>query len=472
MIKDFVCALIMPSKNKKSLKKKVKAAVAKAIATPTKGKKKNSGRRARRARARASGVSVAYNASNFMKPMSQRSSSDGHMCRFKGTDFLTAVTIGASNAAAGDVLYTTVVNPKTLGISRLATVAQLWERYKFKRLRFRYAPVCPSTTAGQLIGYVDYDTYDDPTGISGVQNLQRAAAHYGEKPVQVWQGEEKPVSWDIKDIDPLTDLYVDSDGTDPRWTNQGRFVLLAASAVAANTACGNIYLDYDIEFYIPQLEMTPSNGFGFSIVGGGSFSTSAMLGSTPAGATWNNIPYSLSGNVISLQAGSYLVWDLIQGTTIAAHGFTSTGTIGYGPLGVINAAANASTVFGLVYSSVPFTITLSSTAASVTAGRVYVGLLPTTALTLKQRRVDQISRMLKLCGEVESLKASIATAVEIESEGKEAKQEIVQVSVPASSASTSSVTSVIVGSQMSASVSPNEDYYMVPKRCSTSKPKS
>lgn len=366
------------------------------------------------------GVNLASPASTMMRPLSMRSIKTRSSTRCVGTDFLTAITIGASNAAAGDVLYTTVVNPSTLGLGRLATVAKLYERYKFRSLKFRYAPVANAQISGQLLGYVDYDTMDDPTGSTGIQNLQRAGAHLGEKPVQVWQGSEKPVFWEIKDQDPLTDLYCDSDGTDPRWTNQGRFVLLAASAIAANTPCGNIYLDYDIEFFIPQLEVTPTFGYGAKQTGGGTLSAASIFGSVRSLESWNNLPgFSCSATVMSLPAGSYLITGALTGTVLAALNVASTGTIVRNDLMVSSTALYAQYAIHVTATS-PFTVTPSCTATTVTASMWMVSLLPSNAISISQRKIAAVNRLLK---QVEALR--LTNTIEESKESKETKcQEI------------------------------------------------
>jgi len=359
-------------------------------------------------------IGVAAPAKQMMRPMTISSVRigrprgrptriDGSSCRIKGTDFLTSVTIGGTSAVAGEVLTTSVVNPKRLGIARLATMATLFERYKFKSLKFRYAPACPTNTAGQLLGYVDYDTYDDPTGLTGVQNLQRAAAHYGEKPVEVWGG-TSPVFWEIKDIDPMTDLYVDSDETDPRWTNQGRFVLLAATAIANGTVCGNIYLDYDIEFYIPQVELTPTNGYAYRLVGGGSLSSTDVFGTVPVAGSWNNLPvlHTASTMTFTIPAGSFSIWSYVAGTTVSAYTFTG-GTSVY-EASIYNAAANVGMFVSQRYSAVPWTLTAACTAAAVAGSQIMISLLPSSAVTLSQRKLDRLAKTVDSFADLKEFK--------------------------------------------------------------------
>jgi len=111
----------------------------------------NRPRRARAARGSGSrnSVALAPYASNPMRMprVSTRSRQDGSCCRIKGTDFLTSVNISGTAAAAGDVLVSQVVNPKMLGVARLATMSQLYERYKFRSLKFRYSPVANATVS-------------------------------------------------------------------------------------------------------------------------------------------------------------------------------------------------------------------------------------------------------------------------------------------------------------------------------------
>jgi len=420
-------------------------------------------KRSRKSRKQTTGsVGVSSRARNLMRPMRATSAKDGHMCRFRGTDFLTAVTIDSKTAAAaGDILINKTVNPKTLGISRLATASTLWERYKFKSLKFRYAPVAPTTAGGSLLGYVDYDTYDDITGLSGDQNLQRAAAHFGEKPTKLWEDK----FWEIKDVDPLTDLYIDTDGTDPRWTNQGRFLLLANSAIPAGTACGNIYLDYDVEFFIPQLELTPTTGFGNKYIGGGSQSSANLLGDAMVLSTWNNIPITRALNVFSLPAGSYTISLILGGTVLATtSGVTSTGTVVTNTFAV-SASATALSGYAQIVLTAPGTFTLNMTGTTVTSGTMIVALLPSSALTMTQRKVDQLSRMLSLCGEVKALQSQLnsltfmADHPESIPEAKECK-----LYSYGETASMSAMASMGMGSTVSKIPQSNEDYYVVPKR--------
>jgi len=167
-----------------------------------------------------------------------------------GTDLLGTVSLPDA-ATAGDILFKQEISPSKFASTRLAQFADLYQRYRFRRIEFVYEPVANATQSGQLLGYADFDidnqlVRNDPT------NLQIGAAHQGQAITQIWQ----PMVFDMGQVFTFTDLYTEQgqgDGSDPRLSVQGIFYLLAASAIPANQALGNIYVRYEIEFSIPFL---------------------------------------------------------------------------------------------------------------------------------------------------------------------------------------------------------------------------
>lgn len=353
----------------------------------------------RRVSRRPATVGLASAAANPMRSLTVKSGRglSGASCRIHGTDYLTAITAVSGGQAAGDVIYTADVNPRTLGVARLATMANLYERYKFRSLKFRYAPVANATISGQLLGYVDYDTIDNPTGLTGIQNLQRAAAHLGEKPIQVWEGSEKPVFWEIKDSDKLSTLYTSTDGIDPRWSSQGRFILLAASAIAGSVACGNIYLDYDIEFFIPQVAETASTGSGYKINGSVGNTQSNILGTAPVVSTWSNVEVGVSQNVLSFPAGSFELICNVGGTGLTSLTISSTGTI-ITQVNFVTGGQTGTINVSQLTSSTTFTVTMSMSATSISNAFVLAAQLPSNAVSLAKRRELQVISLLRQIG--------------------------------------------------------------------------
>lgn len=171
----------------------------------------------------------------------------GNGVRLKGSDFVQTLTTGSTAPVAGSTLVDLLVAPGEFSNTRLAQFSALFERYRVRSWTFWYIPNVPSTVAGSMISYPDYDVADT---VSPTFGLNEALAHMGSQMFNVYS--ETPVRFDR--VDPYTDLFTDAEGTDIRLTYVGRLRYLAAAALTASTTYGNIYMEYDIDFYIPQLQ--------------------------------------------------------------------------------------------------------------------------------------------------------------------------------------------------------------------------
>jgi len=325
-------------------------------------------------------------------------------CQLSGTEFVTSLVAGSSGQAAGDILYTVTINPGQLGVARLATLANLYDRYLFKSLRFEYVPIANATQTGQLMGYVDYDVHDAPT-VNGIANLQRAAAHLGEKASQIWE----PTSWSMKDQKDLTHLYTDYDGIEPRWSAQGVLVVLASSQIAANLPLGNIYLRYSVSFTVPQVSNVVGgvgSAMAFSATVPASTSTTYDLGTSQTDGGWSNLLYQVNSTTgsVSLPAGNYLVCG-----SMIANGFSGfTVQVSSGASVVIlshtNNGGTQDTYWARISSPAAwyFTVSISSmTTGSCTKNTWCAVQLPPNALTLNsnfkaRRSIDSFQRECKL----------------------------------------------------------------------------
>jgi hypothetical protein len=164
-----------------------------------------------------------------------------------GTDLVTAVT-GSTTDVAGTVLKKILINPSAFPNTRMAQMAPLYQRYRFLEIDFFYEPIAPATQRGQLLGFCDFDV-DTELPDADPQNLQRGAAHEGQAICQVWE----PQIFAMKQPSTFTDLFVSPQGEDPRLSYQGVFYLLSAS-VQDDSALGNIYMRYRLQFTIPQMQ--------------------------------------------------------------------------------------------------------------------------------------------------------------------------------------------------------------------------
>jgi hypothetical protein len=122
--------------------------------------------------------------------------------------------------------------------------------------------------------------------------------------------------FELRDVDPLTTLYTGPE-SDNHWTYQGRFVLLAATALGASLTLGGIYLDFDIEFYIPQL--APEAGY-MAEFGAVTPSSVAPFGTSQIPASWGNLPFKVNtaGDAIWVNAGYHTLSHWVSGSGITS----------------------------------------------------------------------------------------------------------------------------------------------------------
>jgi hypothetical protein len=174
-----------------------------------------------------------------------------------GTDFIQAVTADSTGNQPGDILFKQEISPSVFLETRLKQFADLYQRYRFKRIVFLYEPIANATQSGQVLGYADFDV-DNQLTLNSPENLSIAAAHQGEAITQIWE----PMLFDMGQVFTFTDLYTEagsSESSDPRLSIQGVFYLIAASVLQGSIPLGNIYVDYEIEFSIPFLSAQVSS---------------------------------------------------------------------------------------------------------------------------------------------------------------------------------------------------------------------
>lgn len=128
----------------------------------------------------------------------------------------------------------------------LSTIANAFERYKFKRLRFEYEPTCGTTEPGTYAMAVDYGITDaQPASLAALSAYIGATHGNVYRPmtmsVQGASGQEKKL---------LTRAAAWATGTSRQ--DYDLCVLNLCSDDVASTKGGNIYVDYEVELYLPQ----------------------------------------------------------------------------------------------------------------------------------------------------------------------------------------------------------------------------
>lgn len=265
----------------------------------------------------------------------------------------------------------------------LSTQAQGWERYRFKKLNFRYTTSTGSTTPGTLIMSPDYDaadaapasqsvalTYKDreycpPWSLDKLCMLNPAAMNAAYKEHYVRLG-ALPANQDIKTFDVGVLHLCVTGGTAVTW--------------------GKLFVEYEVEFFNPQL---PPGGA--SLVVGGRFLNGASptpanpLGAVP-GADPQNVGISVdaASNITFASPGSYLVSGQVSSaTTLTAMSLTAgSGAPVVTVLGttILAAGTSGSVLWQVVVSQTNSVVAFSTTAAAIAASAIYAAVAPAGSL--------------------------------------------------------------------------------------------
>jgi hypothetical protein len=202
------------------------------------------------AKAKAAPIPVSYARTTKMKVAQSKTRKNGDMV-------VTHSELVAS--VAGTTAYSTLlsraVNPGLAEVFPwLFQIASRFEKYRFKKLSFRFVPSCPTSSPGALGLAFDFDVRDPIPG-SAMAFAQNDPCVKGP-----------PYRELVLSIPPdrmnlngprftRTGVY---DNTDPRLYDLGRVMISTESGVAA-AAWGDLYVDYVIELLIPQFNnATPS----------------------------------------------------------------------------------------------------------------------------------------------------------------------------------------------------------------------
>lgn len=136
----------------------------------------------------------------------------------------------------------------------LSAIAGRYEFYVFRRLHYVYEPICPTTTPGSVMMAIDYDAADTPPATKTALMSYRSAV--------------RTAPWDRIRFDALrSDLHkfveqrhirlADAPtGTDIKTYDVGNLYFATQSTPASPTTLGELYVEYDVVFYTPQLPST------------------------------------------------------------------------------------------------------------------------------------------------------------------------------------------------------------------------
>ncbi len=252
----------------------------------------------------------------------------------------------------------------------LCAMANRYESYKFRRLRFCFETSAPTSASGTVLIAVDYDSAD-ATPTSKVQ----AMAYRNSTRSPFWSD----VCHDslLEDLHKVKSYYVRNSSLaanlDIKTYDVGTLFICTQGAGSDGSTIGELYVEYEVELITPQLNAFGSgesvsglfvgtvNTAPFSNVSGGLPVTVEATGSTTSITTWTfSQPWE----------GVFAV--RLVGTGLA--GVVATGTATSSVSGdVINAAATAETCRVVINALALQTVILTVTNTTITTGNIIAG---------------------------------------------------------------------------------------------------
>jgi hypothetical protein len=155
--------------------------------------------------------------------------------RFTGSERLSEVTpSGSSFHCDSKTINSTCA-------AWLGRIAQLYDRYKFHKLNFRYVTYCGTTTAGEVNLSFDFDTRDAaPTSMIAACNqaVYKSTAAYKNATLVVPVRTAGNNDWKFT---------ADSTSNEKRIVDLGTLHVSTSGFATGASSPGCIYIDYDIE---------------------------------------------------------------------------------------------------------------------------------------------------------------------------------------------------------------------------------
>lgn len=290
-----------------------------------------------------------------------------------GRDSVRIVHSEFVSDVVGSTLFSAVgfaVNPAlSQTFAWLSSVALRYERYSFKKLCFHYEPRCSTATAGTIILALDYDAAD-----SAPESKQDVLSYHNKADSAAWQScktfVDGPVARNRGSL--FTRAGALGAGVDIKTYDLGN-LYVCASGHADATVCGELYVDYEVELMIPQVQNSLLAG-GFTASAG--LAAGALIGTDLAAN-------SILANLIDVTATSASTLTFNQDWTgtlsmyVLGTGMSGnpadTGTAAFSLVStaVYNAAATAGRWFATVRARRGQTLVLGITATTVTGVQWY-----------------------------------------------------------------------------------------------------
>lgn len=242
-------------------------------------------------RTRVLGTGVVR-AGQFGKPTIRQDGYDS--CLFVGEDYVGTVSCqgtGEGAATVGDILFSTIVNPRLITGTALYNESLNWEKWTIKSLSFHFDTTQGTQKTGSVYAFIDTDPVDTLT--NSPTNLNVAVRSAFSMSAAFWNTFDCAYPPDRK----FTDMFIAPNGNDTRFSQGGiLYVVYGGGAEnATSIAIWNVTVRYEIEFRVRSL------GNGGSSLGANTTFTNtnpvtASLLKGAAAVAGSQIPVTLDGD--------------------------------------------------------------------------------------------------------------------------------------------------------------------------------
>lgn len=178
-----------------------------------------------------------------------------------GSDLIETVGLkgGTDSNALGALLINIPLNPRTMTLTRVQKLSQMFQRYKVKKFIATLIPTLPTTSGGNVVAFFNTDVTKLPVS-AGIGGVNSALAHQGAKSDSVWK--EIVV---VLPADNRTYQLNFGEG-DPREQFFAYFGVMVSSAITATglepgSTIYNLRVDYTFEFIDPTLDLAQGENF-------------------------------------------------------------------------------------------------------------------------------------------------------------------------------------------------------------------
>lgn len=202
--------------------------------------------------------------------------SGAHSCRVRHRELVGSV----NGSTAFTVQYALAINPGLQAtFPWLSLMAAGYEQYKFHSLKFRYLTRCGTSTPGSVLLAPDYDASE-----ASPVSEQVTAAFQNCVEDAPWK--DMVCSLDAKSMNRSVERHYTRNGAIPLNSDIKLYdvasLFVCAVDGVADFSWGKLWVEYDIEFFSPQLNPTGAPfTAGGKITGGGTLTAANPLGTNP-----------------------------------------------------------------------------------------------------------------------------------------------------------------------------------------------